>query len=318
MSSEKNRSKPQPQVQDERVFCNLERLLSLKQQASQIKLDARYRPAGLLSGRHRSRLRGQGMNFEELRGFRTGDSIRNIDWKASAHSRQKLVRIYSEETDRPTAILVDQRRSLFFGSQQRTKSVTAAEVAAMLAWMVLDGGDRLGSVVFNNEQQTSLRPARSNQSAMRLFETICEYNQQLTPGANSPDDEVTLDSVLARAGGYVGSNGTLILVSDGDGLVDEHLDHLEYLAQRLNVLVFLIADPLEHSISDIKRLVVSDGDRQIELSDNPDAQEKFAAQYSEQVRAIQEKVEAHGLPFGVIETVQDVDTQLQTLFGVNR
>jgi uncharacterized protein (DUF58 family) len=316
MSSAKAQGKARSLEKDDRVFCNLEQLLALKQQASQLKLDARYRPAGLLSGRHRSRLRGQGMNFEELRGFRTGDSVRNIDWKASAHSRQRLVRVYSEETDRPTAILVDQRRSLFFGSQQRTKSVTAAEVAATLAWMVLDHGDRLGGVVFNNEQQTLLRPARSNMSAMRLFETICNYNQQLTPGANSTDDKVTLDSVLARAGSYVGSNGTLILVSDGDGLADTHLDHLEYLAQRLNVLVFLIADPLEHSISDIKRLVVSDGSRQIELSANSDAQEKFAAQYSEQVQSIKEKVEAHGLPFGVIDTVQNVDEQLQKLFGV--
>ena len=163
-------SKPSPPAgnadNDSRVYCSLEQLLALKQQASYIKFDARYRPAGLLAGRHRSRLRGRGMNFEELRGYRSGDSVRDIDWKASAHSRQKLVKVFTEETDRPTVLLVDQRRSLFFGSRERTKSVTAAEVAATLAWMVLDSGDRLGGVVFNNEEQTFLRPTRSSLGAM--------------------------------------------------------------------------------------------------------------------------------------------------------
>ncbi|MEZ5571846.1 MAG: DUF58 domain-containing protein [Halioglobus sp.] len=301
---------------DNRVYCNLDQLLALKQQASYIKFDARYRPAGLLAGRHRSRLRGRGMNFEELRGYRSGDSVRNIDWKASAHSRQKLVKVFTEETDRPTVLLVDQRRSLFFGSRERTKSVTAAEVAATLAWMVLDSGDRLGGVVFNNEQQTFLRPTRSSTGAMRILQMICDYNQQLQPGANSIDDAVTLNDVLARSSNYIGNNGTLILVSDCDGLVEKHLDHLEYLAHQHNVLVFLIADPLEYSIADVERLIVSDGDQQMELSADAGASERFAAQYSEQLRSIKDRVAAHGLPFGVIDTVQAVDQQLQALFGI--
>jgi len=311
-----SREKPVATPIDSRVFCDLEGLLALKQQAGYIKLDAHYRPSGLLAGRHRSRLRGRGMNFEELRGYRSGDSVRNIDWKASAHSRQKLVKVFTEETDRPTVLLVDQRRSLFFGSRVRTKSVTAAEVAAMLAWMVLDSGDRLGGIVFNNEQQTYLRPTRSSMGAVRILQLICDYNQQLQPGTNSLEDAVTLNDVLARSGNYLGNNGTLILVSDGDGLVEQHLDQLEYLAHQHNVLVFLIADPLEHSIADVQRLVVSDGRQQMELSADEAARARFEAQYSEQLRSIKDRVAAHGLPFGVIDTVQPVDQQLQTIFGI--
>jgi uncharacterized protein (DUF58 family) len=302
---------------DNRVYCELQQLLALQQQAAYIKFDARYRPSGLLAGRHRSRLRGQGMNFEELRGYRQGDSIRNVDWKASAHSRQKLVKVFTEETDRPTVLLVDQRRSLFFGSQQRTKSVTAAELAAMLGWMILASGDRLGGVVFNNEEQSYLRPARSKLAATRLFQTICDYNQRLLPGTNCPQDAVTLDDVLQRSASYIGNNGTLILISDGEGMVDKRLDHLEYLAYRLNVLVFLVVDPLEHSIADVQRLVVSDGSQQIQLSADDGARERFAQQYAEQEQSIKDRVAAHGLPFGVIDTVRPVDEQLQVLFGVS-
>lgn len=308
-------NKSEPDRSDQRVYCTIDQLLFLKQQARLIKLDAHYRPGGLLAGRYRSNLRGQGMNFEELRGFRTGDSIRNIDWKASARSRQKVVKVFTEETDRPTAILVDQRSGMFFGSKERTKSVTAAEVAAMLSWMILDNGDRLGGVVFNNHQQYLQKPARASMTAVKLLQSICEFNQRLAPGSNRPKDEITLDSVLTQTGNYLTGNGTLILISDGDGLVDEHLSRLEHLAYRLNVLVFLITDPLEYSISGIDRMVVSDGARQIELTADEQARQKFAAQYSEHLQSVKNKVAAHGLPFGVIDTVAPVDIQLQALLG---
>ena len=79
-------------------------------------------------GIHYVRDLGAGWEFDSLREYQVGDEPRQIDWKASAHSRQKLVRVFTQETDRPTVLLVDQRRSLFFGSRERTKSVTAAQV----------------------------------------------------------------------------------------------------------------------------------------------------------------------------------------------
>jgi len=301
---------------DQRVYCDLPQLLAMQRSAQAIKLDARYRPSGLLAGRHRSRLRGQGMDFEELRGWRSGDNIRDIDWKASAHSRQQLVRVFTQETDRPTVLLVDQRRSLFFGSRERTKSVTAAQVAAMLAWMVVNSGDRLGGIVFNNETKNSLRPSRAKRSSMRLLQAICEYNQQLRPGSNSLEDPVTLDSVLARSASYLNNNGTLILVTDGDGLEEDRLSHLEYLANQFNVLLFLIVDPLEESIAGVSQLVVSDGRSQMQLSADHQAQARFSEQHRSQLQAIRDRIAMHGLPFGVIDTVAPVDRQMQTVFGL--
>lgn len=307
---------PKRSTDDPRVFCQLEQLLALAQQASHIPLNARYRPSGILAGRNHSRLRGQGLNFEELRGYRAGDSLRSVDWKASARSRQRMVKVFTEETDRPTVLLVDQRHSLFFGSKNRTKSVTAAEVAAMLGWMVLNNGDRLGGVVFNNQQQEYLKPARSKASATRIMQVICDYNNSLQPGINSLEDEITIDSVLTDADNYIDNSGTIFLISDCDGLVDDQLDNLEYLAYRHNVVVLLIVDPMEKTLSDVDLLVVSDGLRQLQLKKDKAVHERFAEQYQNQVRSIVQRIAAHGLPFGVIDTVQPIDEQLQSLFGM--
>ena len=92
----------------------------------------------LLAGRHASRIRGRGLNFEELRGYLPGDDIRTIDWKVTARTRKPYVRVFTEERDRPALLVVDQRLSMFFGTKKNMKSVTAAELAAAGAWRVFD------------------------------------------------------------------------------------------------------------------------------------------------------------------------------------
>ena len=88
----------------------------------------------MLHGRHASRLRGRGHNFEELRGYVSGDDIRNVDWKATARSGEPHIRVYIEERDRPVLLLIDQRHNMFFGTRRAMKSVVAAEAAALAAW----------------------------------------------------------------------------------------------------------------------------------------------------------------------------------------
>ena len=94
----------------------------------------------VLSGRYASRLRGRGLNFEELRGYLPGDDIRHMDWKVTARTRKPHVRVYAEDKDRIVLLIVDQRQNMFFGTKERLKSVTAAKLAALAAWRAIDVG----------------------------------------------------------------------------------------------------------------------------------------------------------------------------------
>src|SRR6478672_13976404 len=82
--------------------------------------------------------RGRGLNFEEIRDYRTGDDVRSIDWMVTARLQKPHVRVFNEERDRQGLVVVDQRLSMFFGSRLAMKSVTAAETAAVIAWRVLN------------------------------------------------------------------------------------------------------------------------------------------------------------------------------------
>ena len=112
------------------VYANLQDLIKLQHKASGFSFLPKQPVHSLLSGRHASRLRGRGLDFEEIRRYLPGDDIRTMDWKVTARTKKPHIRVYTEERERPVLLVVDQRMSMFFGSTSRMKAVTAAEAAA--------------------------------------------------------------------------------------------------------------------------------------------------------------------------------------------
>jgi uncharacterized protein (DUF58 family) len=115
------------------VYADLSELVRLKFRSRRFSFLPRPSAHSILAGRHASRLRGRGLNFEEIRRYLPGDDIRNMDWRVTARMRKPHVRVYTEERDRPVLLIIDQRQSMFFGSRQAMKSVVAAEGAALAA-----------------------------------------------------------------------------------------------------------------------------------------------------------------------------------------
>jgi uncharacterized protein (DUF58 family) len=143
---------------DARVSVSLAHLRTLESRARGLTFLPRQPARSVLNGRHASRLRGRGLNFEELRDYLPGDDIRAIDWKVTARTGRPHVRVMTEERDRPALIVVDQRMSMFFGTRLNMKSVTAAEAAALAAFRILDQSDRVGGIVFGDDHIAEIRP----------------------------------------------------------------------------------------------------------------------------------------------------------------
>ena len=170
---------------DGQVYVSLGQLMALQFQARGLSFIARQPQGSLLAGNHASRLRGRGLNFDELRRYQPGDDLRHLDWRASLRTGKPVVRSYTEERDRPALIVVDQRMSMFFGSVRSFKSAVAAQLAALAAWMVFGAGDRVGGVVFNDERIDAVAPLRSRKRVEALCTRIVQHNQALN--ARNPD-----------------------------------------------------------------------------------------------------------------------------------
>ena len=167
-----------------RVHSTLDELVRLQFEARSVSLLPRQPVASLLSGRHASRLRGRGLTFEELRDYRPGDDIRSMDWKATARLRKPHVRVYSEERERPVLLVVDQRSTMFFGSARTTKATAATELAALAAWSALDVGDRVGTLIFTDEDVVEIKPHRSRTNVLRICHELVQANGKLSASRN--------------------------------------------------------------------------------------------------------------------------------------
>src|SRR5262245_28432351 len=166
------------------VHVTVADLVALRWRARGFSFLPRQPMNSLLSGRFASKLRGRGLNFEEIRRYQPGDDVRQIDWKVTARMRKAHSRVYTEERERPALLVVARRISRFFGSVKRMKSVTAAEAAALAAWRVLEAKDRVGAVVFDDREVRVVRPHRSRANVLRILGMIAEKNQALHAGSD--------------------------------------------------------------------------------------------------------------------------------------
>src|SRR5215218_8536524 len=85
---------------------------------------------GLLSGRHRSQLKGGSAEFTEHRGYVPGDEIRSIDWKVFGKTDRYFIKQYIEQTCLQVIVVLDGSGSMAFGTAEPTKFQYARSVAA--------------------------------------------------------------------------------------------------------------------------------------------------------------------------------------------
>ncbi|MAS45227.1 MAG: DUF58 domain-containing protein [Rhodobacteraceae bacterium] len=249
---------------DPRVHVSLAGLRGLEGRARALSFLPRQPARSALNGRHGSRMRGRGLNFEELRGYLPGDDIRAIDWKVTARTGRPHVRVMTEERDRPALIVADQRMSMFFGSRLNMKSVTAAEAAALAAFRILDQGDRVGGIVFGDETIAEIRPQRSRAALDRLLTALVVANGALHAEAPAVAP-VSLTRVLRAVARIAPRNHLVILISDFDVIDDETRRLVSTLSRRNDLVLGVVTDPLAETLPEGLRLLVSDGELQAEV-----------------------------------------------------
>lgn len=308
--------RPSPPDRDPRVYADLQQLIRLQFKAKGFSYLPRQPVHSVLYGRHASRLRGRGLNFEELRNYLPGDDIRNVDWKASARSSRPQVRVYTEERDRPVWLLIDQRVSMFFGSRVRFKSVTAAEAAAVSAWRVIGMGDRVGAIVFNDSDIVELKPQRSQNQVMAILGEVVRQNHALRAGPDITPGPAILNGVLRRLRRLVGHDALVVLISDASG-ADEHSARLvTRINQHNDVILVLVYDAMEQQLPDAGRLVASDGRGQLEVdSGGRQLRKGFADEFDQRRLALQALSRKHAIPLLPLDTEHPVLDQLREQLG---
>jgi uncharacterized protein (DUF58 family) len=298
------------------VYVDLADLIACEQRAHKVSFLPRQPVYSLLSGRFASRMRGRGLNFEEIRDYRSGDDVRSIDWKVTARLQRPHVRVFNEERDRPALLLVDQRLSMFFGSKQLLKSVAAAQVAAVAAWRVLGGGDRVGALVFNDREIVEVKPRRSRQTVLRILAAIAAQNRALAVGRGIVSTASMLNRVLDRTRRLARHDALVIIISDFDGADQQTRGVVGALAQHNDVIALLVHDPLQSELPASASMSVTNGELQILLEVGRDSVRKnIAASVQQRLAELFAWTPELGIPVLPLSAAEDTPQQLRRLLG---
>lgn len=319
------------------INLSMQELLQYQSKSALIDLAGKKNIQGKQAGNYLSRSKGRGMEFDEVRHYQTGDDVRAIDWRVTARTGKTHTKLFREEIERPVLVATDLSQNMHFGSQLLFKSVQAAHLAALVAWHAKERGDRLGGLVFRDEQHIELKPRSRKAGVLHYLHALTTLNNQQIPRStqrqttvsstsdahtNSQTDEqrnqhnakenhkhYSFEQHCARLR-HIAKPGSLVyLITDGYALLDtEHcqhaLRHLSKISQHCELVVCLISDPLERNLpeSSMKLAVtLTDGTnrQQLTLGDKTTAQnyQQFAIELNKKMQSTLQSAGARVIHF---------------------
>lgn len=252
-----------------------------------------------LPGQVRTRMRGRGLDFDEMRPYAKGDDVRHIDWNVTARTGRTHVRLFREERERAMTVAVDLRRSMFTGSA-RLKAVAAGEYAAALLWRVFANRDSVGAMAFDDHETTISRPASRQRGVLAALGVIAERFPAAL--AQKADDVRTLDDMLARINALPRSAGLIVLLTGADDPGPAFDDEAAMAAPRGRLAVLRLVDPLESDGLPAGRYAYQEGGRSRRTDLDPAGAAALKRALDEKNGALEARFAGAGLPLVTMPT----------------
>lgn len=254
-------------TQKQGVEISLDELIKLRHQANTIRLKHKKAVASDRMGSHQSRLRGRGVDFDEVRVYQPGDDIRNMDWRVTARTGKPHTKLYHDERERPVFLLVDYGPTMFFGTKVAFKSVIAAQIASLLGWCAVNNGDQVGSIIFSGTHHTELPPTSRAHGILAILRVLADRKgpQSLYPKTNA------MSKALLKLRRVVRPGSLIFIISDFFTFNDECKKQLSQLRQHNEVIATFVYDPLEKHPPPPDRYTISNGREQTTINTHDEA-----------------------------------------------
>lgn len=304
------------------AYVSLEQLIALRRESCPLNFARHKKTLAAMTGSHRSSFRGRGLDFDEVRLYQAGDEVRSIDWRVTARTGTPHTKLFREEREQWVYLLVDQKSSLFFGSQATFKSVVAAQVAAWLAWATVANHDRIGGFIFSDNAHQEYRPKGGKQGVLQLLHGLEKFNRALSKerilsqAAQSAEGDSALAQALARLQRVIRPGSLICIISDFYGLDDAAQQYLTDIVRYHNVMTFVISDPLEKQAPPPGHYTFGKGHLRMSLSTNSKAtREAYHSLYTQRMNILIELLRPYPVPLLELGTESNYFALLSNALG---
>jgi len=266
-------------------------------------------------GGFRSRFKGRGMDFDEVRMYQIGDDIRNIDWKVTARTGEAHTKLFKEERERPVFVVLDQMPGMFFGTAKVFKSIIASHIAAQLMWNTLNNGDRFGALLFAEKAHFEMKPSGNRRNCMRLLNRIVVNYQKTLAECFSSQSKIEAAQLSAAVKSnplketlkrlrYLAKPGSVIhLVSDFEHFDESCQRQLSKLSQHADIHCVLVSDPIESELPPAGLYGITDGLQNGMLNTSQSQlRQNYAQSFNDKIAQVQDFAISHRGIFTAIDT----------------
>ncbi|OLU26201.1 hypothetical protein BVH03_15860 [Pseudomonas sp. PA15(2017)] len=291
------------------IRTDLKQLIDMRHRVREVQLFSTPGRRSPLIGLHHSKLRGRGVDFDQVRVYQPGDDVRTIDWRVTARTQEPHTKLFHEERERPIYLLVEQSRQLFFGSGLMFKSVLAARAAGLIGWAALGHNDRIGGLVFGGQDHHEIKPRRSKQSLLQLLSRLARANQALS--ADTPLVRDSFGQALRRAREVLRPGSLVVVLCDERTLGDSSEQQLMLLARHTDLLLLPVSDPLDHALPASGLLRFAEDDAQLDVdTEDANLQHRYRDQAQARRARWQRLANKLGVPLLSLSTGQELVEQL--------
>lgn len=195
----------------------------------------------ILFGRYRVREKGHGYDFWGIRKYEVGDSVRSIDWKASARVGSLMVREYEAEKNIKLYIFIDASASMSAGLVRLTKLDYVARAAVLLSYLANRSQDLFGLVVFSDGIKEFIPANKGRRHFYRILDALAGVDAEGVSNLSRTMKEFVMREKRAALG---------IVLSDleGDPTIIEEAVRIG-LARKINFLFIAPIGPLFERVS---------------------------------------------------------------------
>ena len=134
---------------------------------------------GMMTGSYKSKIRGRGIEFSEVREYVLGDDVRHIDWNVTARTNKLHVKEFVEERDLRVYVIFDYSASNEFGFNKSKKSI-GHEVAASIIFSAMKNNDSVGLGIFTDTLEQFIPARKGRRHSLTLLRSLSVSYTHLT------------------------------------------------------------------------------------------------------------------------------------------
>ena len=212
----------------------LESKKELLKKIKNIEIKATILSDNIFAGQYQSCLKGNGMEFSDIRRYAPGDDVKKIDWKVTAKQRKAYVKEFVEERELSVFLLVDISASNRF--KEKLELIT--ELVGSLAFSANKNGDRVGALFFSNQIERVIPLKKGKKHTLSIIENLLTINPK--------GDKTDISMALRYFGKVFKRRSVIFLISDF--LDDNYEKELKILSQRHEIIPVRIGDKKYESL----------------------------------------------------------------------